>query len=92
MKYYLITPFIYVSLIHCIAFMLEFIYQKYCYPTNLIGFVYIIFTHDNNICLHIRKISLLLHSLISNLVVSTISFSFITIHGYFKDKLDQVEI
>ena len=85
MKHCVMLFVTYVFITHCTAFILELIYQKYCYPTNIFGFFYILFTHDNHICLHIRKTSLLLHSLISNLMISSVSFSFITIQKFFRD-------
>lgn len=43
--------------IHSASFVLEMVYQEFCYPISWSGYISSVFTHSSRLCTNIRRVS-----------------------------------
>ena len=60
------TLLLYTFLIHTFSFILEIIYQKYCYPISAIGYITSLVTANSNVCILLNDNIQFMNSILSN--------------------------
>jgi len=75
--------------IHVLSFILQYIYQKICFPITLSGFLSILFIHENDICMNIRQTSHLLQNIVSNTIIQSFVASISILISYMSNLLDK---
>jgi hypothetical protein len=78
---------------HILSFILQYIYQKFCFPITISGFFRILFIHENNMCVNIRNTSHLLQNIVSNIIIQSFVTSISSfLIGYMSSLTDKNKI
>jgi hypothetical protein len=65
--------FIIFSLLHVCSFVMEWVYQRMCYPTHFWGFFTSMFTHSSLMCTNLREFSAIFDNLFLKGVIAIIA-------------------
>lgn len=69
--------------IHTSSFLFEHVYQRWCYPITLQGFVLSLFTRSSTMCTALREMSTRMDTLFLHVVVVWITRKLVKCSEYF---------
>lgn len=59
-------------LLHTAAFLLEYLYQTYCFRLSTVGYLTSLFTHSSTVCTQLRATTTVLHDAVVAGVLSVV--------------------